>query len=807
MTRHAIGAAFVVAALLAWTPPAFALRVGYYDTAVSSGVNSQQAAIITASQTPVQLNDLSAAELDTVDIILVQNPDNGVFGNEYLQRLPEITAAVAAGKVLVMHDRWVAGSAADVPGMAGVALTRDLGTNIDLVSQAAGVVQGPGGTLSGTTLDGGNYSYHGWATIASLPPGAVPQLQTAVPSQIVAFSYRYGQGAVYYSSIPLDYYLSGGTGFATVYAPNVIAYAAALSCTGLDCDADGVDIPADNCPTIANPNQADTDADGFGNACDRCPTAASATNGDGDGDGIGDACDVCPAVSDPAQTDTDHDGTGDACDDRDGDGIIDVADNCPDAANPSQADADHDHIGDACDTGDLDGDGVIDVADNCVTIANPTQADSDGDQVGDPCDQCPGFDDRTDGDQDGHADACDDCPTTYNPDQADADHDGAGDACDDRDSDGVVDIYDDCPDLADPAQADFDYDGVGDLCDPCTDPDRDGFGLPGFPASTCPIDNCATVYNPDQTDSDHDGVGDACFLCQHIAPLTRYALAAKVMWHEKASKTGQYSTELNSSACTPRAVLGSLQFNDNEGGTNLIATRASGTAVTFSRVTNDDLLYNPSHITGDLITGGGQIKGLVDVDGVIDTSGTNPEVARCRDALATMSQASAYFAALPPTRTLGNVHLGRRPSDYDGGDYLELDLDPGEVVNIDSLVTEGFSFRRDAQGNRSCDENNPPEIYLSGGPAVLNIDQLALGNCTKVYVDGDILFNIPGPGRYVSIGYEVYAYNVLAPERTIKTVGTDTDYFTIASFLWGKRVQSTGATIMEGSWVGLSCDE
>ena len=55
---------------------------------------------------------------------------------------------------------------------------------------------------------------------------------------------------------------------------------------------------------------------------------------DSDGDGVADAADNCLTVANPDQVDGDGDGDGDACDDRDEDGEPDVSDNCVAVANP-----------------------------------------------------------------------------------------------------------------------------------------------------------------------------------------------------------------------------------------------------------------------------------------------------------------------------------------------------------------------------------------------------------------------------------------------------------------------------------------
>ena len=89
--------------------------------------------------------------------------------------------------------------------------------------------------------------------------------------------------------------------------------------TGTDSDNDGIVDNQDNCPTNANPDQADLDNDNIGDACDP----------DIDGDGVVNTDDIFP--EDASETaDNDNDGSGDNADtDDDNDGILDVNDRCP----------------------------------------------------------------------------------------------------------------------------------------------------------------------------------------------------------------------------------------------------------------------------------------------------------------------------------------------------------------------------------------------------------------------------------------------------------------------------------------------
>ena len=112
-----------------------------------------------------------------------------------------------------------------------------------------------------------------------------------------------------------------------------------LSLAGaVDTDGDGLDNIL-----VGNPAQGkvyvysctDGDDDGVFDLDDNCPLIANANQADGDGDDVGDVCDNCQYVYNPGQEDADSDGLGDACD------------NCPTDYNPSQADGDSDDAGDA----------------------------------------------------------------------------------------------------------------------------------------------------------------------------------------------------------------------------------------------------------------------------------------------------------------------------------------------------------------------------------------------------------------------------------------------------------------------------
>jgi hypothetical protein len=243
-------------ALLAWGASLeAAISVGYFTDGLDASNTSEvldtglAAPIAANGFTAVQITDIAAfvaaGKLSTIKILLIDEISTGETHDPSAALIGQSTALsawVAGGGVIAIHDRNLCRAqggtlCTPVPGAAFTPtdlFVADI--NVDTASVTL-VTNSPfGGVLTNATLDGGNFSDLGF--VATLPSGAVGILNNGTIGQEVAFSYPVGSGWVYYSTIPLDFYVNLDNiaffnpqppTFRTIYAPNMVAYLGCLA--------------------------------------------------------------------------------------------------------------------------------------------------------------------------------------------------------------------------------------------------------------------------------------------------------------------------------------------------------------------------------------------------------------------------------------------------------------------------------------------------------------------------------------------------------------------------------------------------
>lgn len=184
--------------------------IGYYYMDLGEGVDAMRDDIIAAGHTPVQILDLSGAELANIDALYVWNGNSDEYNVEFLAQMSEITAAINGGMNMVFFDRAIGfANPSDVLPGTNLVHVRATTENADLTDLGEATFgTGLGGDVTDTSLDGGNYTTHGYVEASSLPVGAnvLMTLGGGDEANAVGFVYDFGAGTVQYYGIPLDFY-------------------------------------------------------------------------------------------------------------------------------------------------------------------------------------------------------------------------------------------------------------------------------------------------------------------------------------------------------------------------------------------------------------------------------------------------------------------------------------------------------------------------------------------------------------------------------------------------------------------------
>lgn len=210
--------------------PAQAVSFGYFTNKTQS-ISRAQAAVTGAGQDFTRLDGLSAADLAGHDVIWATNGSNSGQLGALEDNIGAVRSFVEAGGVFIYHDRRVNGFDA-LWAIDGFTTTRDFDDSINIDAGAGVDLLGAG--FDADTLDGGNVSSHGFSTVTGgAADAALPVLTRTDSDRLVDVVLRIGLGDLYYSTVPLDYPLSGKGGASRAaflaYAATVVDAGARLS--------------------------------------------------------------------------------------------------------------------------------------------------------------------------------------------------------------------------------------------------------------------------------------------------------------------------------------------------------------------------------------------------------------------------------------------------------------------------------------------------------------------------------------------------------------------------------------------------
>jgi gliding motility-associated-like protein len=258
---------------------------------------------------------LTATSTQTVTVMDTQNPT--------IATLSAMNVNADAGVCTYASAQLTAPTAADNCSVASV-----VASPISLVSGA--------NTVTWTVTDGAGLTATSTQTVT-----VVDNEAPVVVSQNITVALD-ADGQVSITPVMVNNGSSDNCGIATI----------SISQDYFDCGNAGVNTiiltVVDNAGNVATASvlvnvintYGDNESDGIKDNCDD----------DDDNDGVLDTIDNCPLMANTDQADNDNDGLGDTCDDDDdNDGILDTVDNCQMTENPNQEDRDNDGLGDVCD--------------------------------------------------------------------------------------------------------------------------------------------------------------------------------------------------------------------------------------------------------------------------------------------------------------------------------------------------------------------------------------------------------------------------------------------------------------------------
>lgn len=165
------------------------------------------------------VNSVTSATLAPYASLWVLNVSNSSHSAIDSSDLSDLSSFVSNGGALIYHDRRVTDADLVLPGANAITFVRDPGVDINLPTPATPF----SGSITDTSLDGGNFSTHGYAEVATLPANSTIVL-TVAANQAVDFFYPFGNGFVYYSAIPFDHYVGSGGNLGTdLYGPQAVS--------------------------------------------------------------------------------------------------------------------------------------------------------------------------------------------------------------------------------------------------------------------------------------------------------------------------------------------------------------------------------------------------------------------------------------------------------------------------------------------------------------------------------------------------------------------------------------------------------